>query len=71
MDIKYITEEEARKITKTGKPKGLFYKSGSTVYGETIYIGIDNLKGPGIRAFKFKTETDCIKWLRTLDRKGE
>ncbi len=69
MEIKHITEEEARQITKTGEPIGLFYKTGLTVYGETMYIGIDNLTGQaGIRAFK--TETDCVEWLRTLDRKG-
>ncbi len=59
--LKKIDKAEAYEITKTRKPRGLFYLQEGNGY-----TGIDNSTGDAW-VEEFPTMTDCLKWL--ADRK--
>lgn len=58
MDIKLITQEEAKEIIDTRQPIGLFYE----VDGDW-YVGIDNSTGDAW-VEEFKTKEECLAWLK-------
>lgn len=58
MDIKLITQEEAKEIIDTRQPIGLFYE----IDGDW-YVGIDNSTGDAW-VEEFKTKEECFAWLK-------
>lgn len=59
MEIKEVTQQEAKKIIDAREPIGLFYEKCERT---GRYVGIDNLYGHA-NVEDFETKEECFRWL--------